>query len=235
MNFSNLILLARQRVHDARTRLGAFITDASVDGIRWSSANLASLCRGAISELYRDLLSIKDCKNIAKDLLYQIVQVTLGADGKVTGLDEVNFTKILKITAPTLEGTNPKIYTFIDQEAFFSERYNTRTIDSEILIEDYVFTVIYNLTDKKKEVRFLPFPSEEIENCEAIVNVPLNSLLTLESSDELPFVDTEDLILDYCEREMRKRNAETALVKELDAAINRKLEKLDNGLQSNRR
>jgi hypothetical protein len=234
MTFTNFVVLSRQRVHDVRTRQGALITDATTDGIRWSSANLVSLCRTSLQEMYRSLLALKEYRDVAKDLLYQIHQCALKTDGSVTGLDEVNFTKVLKIVVSSNSLGEPKIYSWIDQDEFFAKRYDAKSVNNQTLIEDHCFTVVYDKTESKKKIKVLPFPTQEVE-AEASVVVPLIDILTLESTISLPFVDLEDLALDYCEREMRRRNGETTLVKEITDSINRKLKELEDGLQVNRR
>jgi hypothetical protein len=234
MTFTNFVVLSRQRVHDVRTRQGALITDATTDGIRWSSANLVSLCRTSLQEMYRSLLALKNYRDVAKDLLYQIHQCKLQPDGSVTELEEINFTKVLRIVVSSNSLGEPKIYSWIDQDEFFAKRYDVKSVNNQILIEDHCFTVVYNTTNSQKEIKILPFPAEET-NAEITLVVPLTDILTLESTSSLPFVDLEDLALDYCEREMRRRNGETALVKEITDSIDRKLKELEDGLQINRR
>ena len=60
MTFKVLVLETRLRLHDYREKGGLPITNPLQDGIRWSSSQVQSLCKGALSNMLRTFSGLKN-------------------------------------------------------------------------------------------------------------------------------------------------------------------------------
>jgi hypothetical protein len=193
MIYSNFLLESRKRVHDARDKDGNIITDAGVDGIRWTSAQLAEAIKQGLMEFTRDVLSLDYRHYFNSAYLFKLAPGTIAKD---TGLftfasgDADTYGDILRIETPL--GTVR--YTYKDPDIFFSEEYQNNTLDNI----SYVFT---RVTDENNEIvtYALPISTTDIQ-ARAFATVNLESLFVLTNTKELPFHNIDDLMLDYAAR-----------------------------------
>lgn len=231
MTFDDLIINTRYRLFDIRERTGSLITDASNDGIRWSSVILQSVCKGATLELLRILQVLKLTNNFNLSSSYQLIsglQIDL-ATGVLSGGFPDGVTHVFKLQTADLT----RIYSSISQDKFFSYRYSLGEVaENNIPVDDAVFASFFNAEDKKIEIRTLPLYPADITNVQAFVRLPFSDLLTIGNTDELPLFDIDDLLLDFCEREARRREHNITQLKDLNLSINDKLVGLQDGLQS---
>jgi len=235
MTFSNLILLARKRLHDYRDADGGIITAASDDGIRWSSDELQQVCKGALQEMLRTFRAMNLHDYIHADVQHQRLTVSIDLSGEVLNLPPVpgaGFIRVKRIMTPD-RGT---IYHRVNHSEFDSKRWRITAADSNDtdLIEG-VFASWWNAVDEELETFVYPYPTEVIENCIAQVVVPLNSIFTIASSVELPFIDIDDIILDYIEMHGALIDHDRPLVQYNRELINTKLQELKLELQKSNR
>jgi hypothetical protein len=222
MTFSELVLLARQRLHDYRDRNGSIITDATVDGIRWTSVDIQTLSKGALQEMLRTLRALKLENHINQAVQTQIVPVKLATSGLVTDIG--TFIKITCIQPQSVTNGLKNIYYPVSPEEFFSKKYRTYDSSNEG-IEDKVFTVIYDITTKEFQVRYFPILVEEVE-ASAIVYKGLDAFYTMTETASLPFIEVDDLILDYIEKNGRSIEHSPEQSKEITQRIVNKLGEL---------
>ena len=177
MLFSELLLRSRKRVHDARDNTGALITVATVDGIRWTSANLEKAMSEALMEFTRDILSLNFKSYFNSAYLYRFVVGNIATTtGRFTpvGTDEIN--DIIRIETPL----GAVRYTYADPDKFFSDEYQNNTLEEE----SYVFTQVSETTGIVTYV--LPIPTAAI-SVRAFCDINLETLFALTNTDELPF------------------------------------------------
>ena len=244
MTFPELVIKARYRLHDIRTADGAIITDAATDGIRWSSTQLTSLCKGAIHELLRTLRGfvardksqrVKSTLNnfINNSVQTQIVTCKIEKDsGNVSGLPD-KFYKLHRLQAPDFS----LIYDEVDAEVFFSKKWRLLDISSidECPIDERWFCPVWDADKGKIVVKTIPILTEDITNVRAILTLPIDSLLTLTSTTDLPFVDLDDIILDFIERQGSIEEHNPQQAKYLMELITLKLGLIINELQESNR
>lgn len=236
MTFSNLILLARKRLHDYRDENAGIITDASDDGIRWSSDELQQVCRGALQEMLRTFRAMKLHDYIHTDVQYQRIVVSLSTSGEVQNLPPIpsgnGFIRVERITTPDLG----IIYHRVKHSEFDSKRWRITAADSnDTNLTEGVFASWWDTVNNELVTLVYPFPTSTVENCIAQVIVPLNSLFTLTSIVELPFIDIDDIILDYIEMHGALIDHDRALVQYNRELINTKLQELKLELQKSNR
>lgn len=232
MTFSDLVLKARRRLHDLRDVAGSVITSASGDGIRWTSDELVDLCQAGLMELQRTLLSLDLERHINTANQYRIIQCSIevgGGYGEVTNLPSTFYDiKNLQTTDAS------KIYTWVNQDEFFGARYLMVEDDGES-IEKRIFTMVYDSVTKEMKVLVLPIPTETIDPVQAIAVISLDELYTLDSSEDLPFINMNDLLLDFIEREARRIEHNPQQLKAVNDYINFKLGTLSNEIQRSNR
>lgn len=229
MKFSELVLESRTWLFDLRERTGEVIDDASVDGIRWTSVQVQTFCKDAISEMLRIFTAMKLDSLVDKATFYRIkpgLTITAGT-GILTGLESVSFTSILKLQTLDLQ----RIYSPDNQDKFFENRYFTNQLqDSTRPLDDGVFTIFYNEDEKRKEVHTLPLYAADIVNVQAIIRIPYNELFDITSDDDLPIVDSYDILKLFIMRNARHTEHNLTMVKELDSQIQQKFAELGVGI-----
>jgi len=229
MTFSELILSTRGRLWDIRSRDGSIITNASVDGIRYTASEMINICKGAILEMLRTFDALDISRLVDSATVNRKKDVVIQKDtGEIHDLDNIEFTKIV-----ALRGANPKdIYEYSKTEQFYARYYDTETFSNSAQIEERVYTILWNETEKKKLIVTLPKFSTDIQGAQVIYRLPYTEIMTLTSTENLPIYDAEDLIWDFAEREARRReNSPQTVIQELTATINNKLMELKVGVQ----
>lgn len=215
MIFSELLLRSRKRVYDARDKYGNVITDATVDGIRWSSTQLESSMREALMEFTRDLISLNYKSYYNVSYLYRYITGTAAnSSGIVTlvGTDEIN--DIIRIE--TSLGTDR--YTYTDPDKFFSDEYQNNTLEEE----SYVFTQVPFSTGAIV-IYLLPIPTATIP-VRAFCDINLETLFTLTNTSELPIHNVDDLMLDYISRNCNLIEHDMQQFDIMDKVIDKKLQ-----------
>lgn len=215
MKFSELLLRSRLRVYDARDETGNVITDAAVDGIRWSSTGLESAMREALMEFTRDLISLnyKSYYNVA--YLYRFLPGTAAITSGVvtfTGSDEVN--DIIRIETPV----GAVRYSYADPDKFFSDEYQISTLDEET----YVFTQVKE-SGGTIVTYLLPIPTVALQ-VRAFCDINQELLFALTNAEELPFHNVDDLMLDYIARNCNLIEHDMQQFDMLNKVIDKKLQ-----------
>lgn len=229
MTFSDLVLKARRRLHDLRDGSGSVITDATKDGIRWTSNELADVCKTGLIELQRNLIALGLKRHINTAAQYQFVtcEIKVGSGfGEVIGLPD-GFYDVKRLQTTDAS----KIYEWMEQDEFFGARYLMVEDSNGNFIDKRVFTMVYSEEANRMKVLTLPIPTPEVNNVQAIILKSLESLYDLESTDDLPFVNSFDLLLDYVEREARRIEHNPNQLKAVNDYINFKLRMLSNEIQ----
>lgn len=229
MKFSELVLKSRTWVFDYRERTGQVIDDASKDGIRWTSVQVQTFCKDAITEMLRILTAMKLDSLVDKACFYRIIGgLTIEAGtGLLKTLDDYNFTSILKVQTPDLK----RIYSPDDQDKFFSNRYFTKELaDGTKPLDDGVFSIFFDSDTKKRVVHTLPLYAVSVTNVQAVMRIPYTELLTLASTDELPILDSEDILKLFIMRNARHTEHNTVMVKDLNDQIQQKFLELGVGI-----
>lgn len=238
MTFSGFMIEARYRLGDVRTPNGVIIDDATIDGIRWSSERLAILCKGAVHEMLRTfrgwVAKDKKIKTPLNNFINNAVQTRIvsgltieSGSGLLQGLT-ANYYKLHRLQA----GDFGIIYDEVDAETFFSKRWRTLPMNelSQCAIDERWFVPISD-ADGNIQIRTVPMPADDITNVEAIITLPLDALLTVASTIELPFVDINDLLLDFVDKEASIIEHSPEQAKYLFGVINQKLGLIQNELQ----
>jgi hypothetical protein len=194
---------------------------------------MVDICKGALLELGRTLIAHNKDNLVDVALLTQIITVTAAiGTGIVSGAGLTGYFKIRRLQEPTNANN---IYDFVDPETFLSKRYRTSVASSsDTSIDDRFYTIFYNATTGLPEVRIVPIPSAAL-SLEAFVNISFESIFTLASTSDMPFIDIEDLMLDYVEREACATEHDTAQVQFLNGKINNKLMELGLDIQKTNR
>lgn len=229
MKFSELVLESRTWLFDLRERTGQVIDDASKDGIRWTSIQVQTFCRDAITEMLRIFTAMKLDALVDKATFYRIISgLTIEAGTGILGdLSSVNFSSILKLQTLDLK----RIYSPDNQDNFFSNRYFSNTLqDTSRPLDDGVFSIFYDETTKQKQVRTLPLYADDIINVQAIVRVPYTELYNITSTDELPIVDSNDILKLFIMRNARHTEHNVVMIKELNEQIAQKFAELGVGI-----
>lgn len=230
MTFSEYILGIRYRLHDIRDNSGTVITDASKDGIRWTSALIQQVAKSALTEMSRTLLAIGLTKHINESIQIRKVQVQIAAGtGIVNNLPGGQY-KVLRI-AEAYESSN--IYDQVDSTEYLSKVWRNRPVDS-IQITRRGFVQYYDEADKKIITEVTPISSEDI-TAFAMVYVSLENLFAVENTDDLPFINVNDIMLDYAEMEGRRIEHNPQQREFLWSEIQRKLQELQVEEQRNNR
>lgn len=232
MTFSEFMILARKRLHDYRDKDGAIITSAATDGIRWSSSELESVCKGAILEMLRTFRAIKLDNYVHSDIQHQRKLVRLGTSGVVEDLPEIptssGFVRVERITDPA----SGMIYYRVKQKEFSSKQWRITAADSDDTdLTEGVFMSYWDGDSNELVTTVWPLPSEEVSNCIAEVIIPLTALFNSSSTVQLPFIDIDDILLDYVELQGSLIDHDLAQVKFTREVINTKLQELKIELQ----
>lgn len=225
MTFPELVLSSRGRLWDIRARDGSLITDASKDGIRYPASEMLNICKGALLEMLRAFRAL-DLKELVDEATTYRKSGAVIKNG--TGVVEIDgaFTNIVG-----LRGQNPKhIYDYQAPDLFYSRYYDVLNHNDSTELEERIYTILWDAENKSKEVLSLPVPTADI-NGQVIVRQIYTDLMTLDSPDELPLYDVDDILWDFIEREARAREHSTAMVKLLTEKINYKLSELKVGVQ----
>ena len=229
MKFSELVLKSRTWLFDYRERTGQVIDVASKDGIRWTSIHVQTFCKDAIIEMLRLFTAMKLDALVDKASFYRIVgglSIEAGT-GLLKTLDTYNFTSIIKLQTTDLQ----RIYSPDDQDKFFSNRYFTKELlDGSRPLDDGVFSVFFNIDTKKRVVHTLPLYADDIINVQAVMRIPYTEILTLDSIDELPILDSEDILKLFIMRNARHTEHNTVMVKDLNDQIQQKFMELGVGI-----
>jgi len=205
MTYKELIIEARHRLQDIRAKNGSIITtsDVTENGIRWTFERLNSICKGAVAEMLRTLFALHLDKAIDTSVQYRQYQGTLSLSSGYMILSLTDDPEYLRIISIQDINDASKIYAWKDQEDFFSSRYFNQTydLDNDTAIDelDYIFTTIYDESSNKKQTIALPL-SSTVQQVQTIVRVSFNPILDVSSSVQLPFVDSDDILLDYIEK-----------------------------------
>lgn len=243
MTFSEFVLESRKRLHDYRNSNMEVITDASKDGIRFTSEQLQSICKGALQEMLRTFRALKLDNYIHTEVQHQFMDCEIASGSGVLNNITDGFQKIKRIQADDIS----VIYDYIEPEEFFSKKWRTAILDvvtpssgsctvKEIqAIGEAWFTVTWDAANKKPIINTLPLPSAKIENCKAVVVYPLNAFFTLASTTDLPFIDIDDIMLDYAEKQARQIDHNNQQVDLVMKTIQNKLGELSLELQKRNR
>lgn len=231
MTFSEFVLKSRKRLHDLRTANGAIITDAATDGIRWSSDSLQELCIGALQEMLRTFRALKLDNYIHVEVQTRIVACKIeSATGLVIDLPD-DYLRVTRIQEPT----RSNIYDWKDPETFFSKKWLTAGSTDDEAIEERWLTSVFDTDDKVLKTYVTPIPTSDIENCSAIVTLGLEDFYTLASTEDLPFLGINDLMLDYVEKQARQEDHDDQFRQIVTGTITTKLQELQLELQTSNR
>lgn len=215
MKFSELMLRARQEVHDYRDSSGNIIVDSAVDGIRWTSANLADAMKEALMELTRDIISINYRHYFNSAYLYRNVPGSVDTAGIFTPVDtSAPIADIIRLESQV----NTDIYEYVDPDLFYSKEYMANRLDDD----EYVFTRVSNQLDNVIVTNVLPIPAEDLP-AKAICTVNLSAVFILTNLEELPFSNIDDLELDYIQRRCNKIEYDYEQYALVDKIIEKKL------------
>ena len=192
MKFSEFVLDSRERLQDIRDASGVIITDPSKDGIRWTSNKLVQLCIGSLHEMSRGLIGLRLTNHYNESALTRLPITCIIKT--ITGV--IEFTdpdKIYKVVRIQEANDRSAIYSPVSSEDFFSKRYRATYVDEKF------FTAYLNETTNKVEHISSKIPTADTP-AEAVIKVQLDSFYTLASTEEMPFMDIDDLMLDYVEK-----------------------------------
>ena len=240
MTFSEFMIEARYRLGDVRTPSGTIINDATVDGIRWSSQRLAILCKGAMHEMLRTfrgwVAKDKKVKTPLNNFINNAIQTRILSgltieNGRLNGIGE-KYYKLHRLQA----GDYGLMYDEVDAETYFSKRWRTLPMNelSQCPIDERWFTPISD-ENGGIEIRTVPISADPINNVEAIITIPLDTILTITSTIDLPFVDINDILLDFVDKEASLIEHNPEQVKYLFSVINQKIGLIQNELQESTR
>ncbi len=235
MKFSEFVLLSRQYLHDLRKSDGTIITSATEDGIRWSSADLLSICKGAMQELLRTLTAYKLEAFVNSSAFYQFIDCEIDpTTGLISGLPESGLYAILRIYHPTRK----KIYEPMLPDKFFSEYYFTQYVSAtEAGVQDCYFTTVLDASTGKIITYSVPLFPEELSSVtgfQALIKKDIDSILSIGGSfatNDMPFSTIEDLMFDYVVKYASARSHDDSTLKSIVESINFKLGALKNELQ----
>ncbi len=194
MTFSELMLKARRRLQDIRDASGVLITDASKDGIRWTSVLLSDVLIEGLHDFSRTLIGLKLTNHYNESAFNRIQDCTIE---KVTG--KVVFSvpeRIYKVVRLIEVADRTAIYDYVSPDDFFSNIYRSSYVDEKF------FTTVFDDNTKLVEGLVSKISVDNIA-ARAINKINLDDLYTIESTVELPFVNINDLILDYIEKVAR--------------------------------
>ena len=235
MTFSELILDARYRLHDIRDNSGSIITDSSKDGIRWTSVLLQQISKSALTEMSRTLLAFGLKPYINNSYRTKKVNVTIDTDVS-TGVSTVSNLpsgtyKILRIQV----AAHPEdIYKELTPEEFASRRYLTTSDDDGDYIDKKGFFRYYDEVSLELITEVTPAISGSM-GAEAFLYYGLENQFVITNADDLPFMDINDLMLDFIEKEARIREHNPQQVKEMETSIMTKLKELQIEIQTDNR
>lgn len=218
MTFSELIIRARYRVYDVRDSEGNIITDPTKDGIRWTSDSLVVSAREALMELTRDIISFDYRHYFNSAYIYRNVPGVL----KPTGIVEIDSNVIGKISGiRRMMNYNKDIYDYVTPELFYSKDY-----ENSLLENDYVFSLSSD-QDNNIVVNVLPLPESDI-NVKLICYIDLSTVFSLVYTNNLPFINIDDLMLDYIVRNCNIIEHDLDEYLKIDKIIEKKLTILKN-------
>ena len=233
MTFSEFIIIARRRVRDLRTPSATKITTATEDGIRFSSAEMADICKGGLLELGRTLIANNKDDNVNVALLTQMMTVTAAASTGIVSGDD--FEGYLNVRRLQQSGNADAIYDFVDPETFLSKRYRATPADSDdTAIDERYFTMFYDAENSIPQVRIVPIPASAL-TLDAFVVISFESLFNVVSLIDMPFIDIDDLMLDFVEREASRSEHDPSQFQLLTGVINNKLMELGIDIQKSGR
>ena len=192
MKFSEFVLSSRERLQDIRDASGVIITDPSKDGIRWTSAKLVEVCIGSLHEMSRALIGLRLTNHYNNSALTRLpIPCVIKKDtGLITFTAPERMYTVLRIQEV---GDRSAIYSPVNSEDFFSNRYRSTYVNEKF------FTAYLNETSNKVEHISSKIPTVDTP-AEAIIKVQLDDFYTLASTVDMPFMDIEDLMLDYLEK-----------------------------------
>lgn len=192
LTFSEFVLSARERLHDLRDASGIIITNATSNGIRWTSVLLQKVCISGLHEMSRTLIGLKLTNHYNESALTRLpIPCTIKKDTGIIEFESPD--KIYKVIRIQEVGDRTAIYDPVNAEDFFSKRYRSTYANEKF------FVAYFNEDAKKVEHRSSKISTADIL-AEAIIKVQLDTYYTLESVDNMPFMDIEDLMLDYVEK-----------------------------------
>ena len=227
MLFKELILEARKRLHDIRRADMVLITDSTEDGIRWSSAQLQQVVKGALQEMLRTFRSRKRLgKFINNAVQNQIIDIKiLASTGLVTDLP-AGYYKIHRLQLQQKD----LIYTEVSVDKFAAKdwelaKQSATVVDDLCAIDERWFLPYWDATTKTIKIKTLPLPTVDV-NGKAYVTQQPTELFTIASTVELPFVDVDDIILDFIEKNASQIEDNFSQVKLLVETIQLKLKEL---------
>lgn len=231
MTFSEFVLKSRKRLHDLRGATGTVITDAATDGIRWSSDSLQELCIGALQEMLRTFRALGLTDYIHVEVQTRIVPCKIEAATGIVKDLPAGYLRLHRIQAVY----RTQIYDPKDADTFFSKKWRTAGGSSDEGIEECWFTTVFDTDDQELVTHALPVPTADLENCQAIIVLGLESFYTLASTEELPFLGINDLMLDYVEKQAHQEDHDDPYVKLVTQTITTKLQELKLELQTSNR
>jgi len=236
MTFSELVLEVRLRVHDTRQLDGTFITSATDDGIRWSSAQIQSISKGALAEIQRtfDGFNKKDLLtnhlNIGAFTRVDSLQFTGTAGDFAEAVAPVGSYRILRIQE-TDDVLKTNIYLPIKPEEFFSKVW--LAVNEET--QERGFTEVFEEGDSLRHVYIVPNPGDTLTvETSIIYRISPSSLYNTGSAVQLPFIDIDDLILDYAEKQARQIEHNPQQVQVIQDQINTKWLEMGIEIQRNK-
>lgn len=209
------MLRARQEVHDYRDSSGNIIVDSAVDGIRWTSANLASAMKEALMELTRDIISVNYRHYFNSAYLYRNVPGLVATTGLFTPTDpDAPILDIIRLESQV----NTDIYEYVDPDLFYSKEYMANRLDDD----EYVFTRVGTQIAGVINTNVLPVPALEL-SVKAICTIDLALVFVLDNVEDLPFKNIDDLMLDYIQRRCNKIEYDYEQYALVDKIIEKKL------------
>lgn len=231
MLFSELILEARQRLHDIRRYDMVLITSATEDGVRWSSTQLQQVIKGALLEMLRTFRSQKKLKKFINNSVQNRVVAAVIKAG--TGLIDPLPSGFYNIERIQLQQKG-YIYSELDMKEFVAKDWElsqqaSTVVDDLCAIDERWFMGYWDAIDKKIQVKTLPIPAVDTDVTLYLVQQP-QELFTISATVDLPFVEVDDIMLDFIEKNAAQIEDNGSQVKLLNDTIELKLKRLGDEL-----
>jgi len=207
------------------------ITSATEDGVRWSSTQLQQVIKGALLEMLRTFRSQKKLRKfINNSVQNRIVEVKIKAATGLVDLLPKGYYKIER-----LQLTQKKyIYSELGMKEFVAkswelEQQSSIVVDDLCAIDERWFMPYWDVTGNKIAVKTLPAPDEDTIALAYITQQP-QELFNIDSVVNLPFVEVDDIMLDFIEKNAAQIEHNDQLVKLLVQTIEVKLKRIGDEL-----
>jgi hypothetical protein len=192
--------------------------------------------------MLRTFRALKLDNYIHDEVQHQFIPCSIEAgSGVVRGLPS-RYQKVERIQSSDLG----IIYDYVKATTFLSKKWRTLKTDTLTVptdgcthrqlgtLDEAWFTVVWDKERVKPLIYTLPRPADNIENCEAVVTYPLTELFTVSgtfATTPLPFIDIDDIMLDYVEKQARQIDHNEQQVALITKTIESKLQELTIELQ----